>query len=459
MARKKNNKPTSHSDSGSKENACGAAGSANQAQFEKSNSYGGNPNSSSFDELVAPPSSVVHPSAGVIPRRDMEVIVASNRDLQASVEANLNSVNSHDVRSSATGQGTSINISIPHVEEPRKEGWANLFDGEKLAAKGQKLKFVAPLIKDGKHIAKLQQPEIDHMTKKWEAALVFYVVGYTPTIAAVNRYIAKEWNHIQKPLVFLHDDGFFVVQCMSVADKDEILFEGPHMFNGKPVIVKSCSASFNFHEEVLKLIPIWVRFPNLPLSFWGPDSLSRIGSLLGDPMYADECTSNQLRVSFARVLIEIDVTVPLVNSVQIEDGQGNMLDQKVVYDWQPLYCHTCKVVGHSCRKKATKQKEGVVRQKWVPKNPTNQGVEDHSVAQQSTKEGNQGEIFQTPALERVVVHSDDDGANWKEVTWKTKGRRKERGQHSVSNSYSLLVGDILIEDVEKEDEDEPPAVP
>lgn len=63
-----------------------------------------------------------------------------------------------------------------------------------------------------------------------------------------------------------------------------MVLAGPHMFFGKPMIVKPWAASFNFQEEILRVIPVWVRLPNLPLSCWGSDSLTRIGSLLGAPL-------------------------------------------------------------------------------------------------------------------------------------------------------------------------------
>lgn len=72
--------------------------------------------------------------------------------------------------------------------------WANLFDNTKLAYKGVKLGFVAPIIKDGKHnIAQLQQTEIDKMSKKWDfSMIILYVMGETPTIAAILRFIYKD---------------------------------------------------------------------------------------------------------------------------------------------------------------------------------------------------------------------------------------------------------------------------
>lgn len=63
------------------------------------------------------------------------------------------------------------------------------------------------------------------------------------------------------------------------------------------MIVKHMSSRINFHEEVLKVIPIWVKFPNLPLNYWSEDSLCRIRSVLGVTLYLDECTSKGLRFS------------------------------------------------------------------------------------------------------------------------------------------------------------------
>lgn len=68
-----------------------------------------------------------------------------------------------------------------------KEPWKNLFSGAKMASTGVELGFVTPLVKDGKKIAQLQQPELDAMADKWQATIVMYVVEESPTIASVKR--------------------------------------------------------------------------------------------------------------------------------------------------------------------------------------------------------------------------------------------------------------------------------
>lgn len=41
-------------------------------------------------------------------------------------------------------------------------------------------------------------------------------------------------------------------------------------------------------------------------------------------MHADDCTSRQERVSFARILVETNVTMKIPKKVLIEDGSGKV---------------------------------------------------------------------------------------------------------------------------------------
>ncbi|XP_075079920.1 uncharacterized protein LOC142165218 [Nicotiana tabacum] len=105
-------------------------------------------------------------------------------------------------------------------------------------------------------------------------------------------------------------------------DKNEVLYSGPHTMGAKPLILKSWSADFDLYNEVLKTIPLWVSFPNLPLNCWGRMTLSRIASGLGCPIYADECTTNTSKIFYARVLIEMDISKELPKCIKIQDPAG-----------------------------------------------------------------------------------------------------------------------------------------
>ncbi|XP_019235091.1 PREDICTED: uncharacterized protein LOC109215473 [Nicotiana attenuata] len=258
-------------------------------------------------------------------------------------------------------------ISNKPAEEQKKE-WVNLFAGNNLASRGMSLKFIAPIVKNGEKIIELDTNEIDRETMKWQHAIVLYVMGESPSIGMLDQFIATQWNFISKPKIYFHNDGYFVVKLNSMEDKDAVLASGPYMIRNKPIIVKAWSPNFDFSKEVLQTIPIWLKLPNLPLNCWSMDSLSRIGSGLGIPLYADECTSKIERISYARLLVEMDVTKDMPTMLKVMDPKGNVFEQAIDYDWIPEYCHTCLQVVHSCRnvQKAIegKQKQQKPKMEW-----------------------------------------------------------------------------------------------
>lgn len=56
------------------------------------------------------------------------------------------------------------------------------------------------------------------------------------------------------------------------------------------------------HNTALGVIPV-IPYPNV-----GECSLGTIGSVIGTPMFIDECTVGKPRVTYARILVEVDIT-------------------------------------------------------------------------------------------------------------------------------------------------------
>ncbi|XP_075076839.1 uncharacterized protein LOC142163451 [Nicotiana tabacum] len=192
--------------------------------------------------------------------------------------------------------------------------------GSKLAAKGMDPRCIAPTLKKSEVIVELCKEEVEEETQKWKQALILYIVGEAPTIGVMERYIALARNFTAKPKVYFHNDGYFVVRFNSIEDRDEMLYSGPYMLNNKPIIMKVWFADFDFNKEVLQTILVWVKYPNLPLNCWENKSLSRISSGSGIPLYADTCTTQIDQISYARVLVEVNVTKELPRSIKMKEG-------------------------------------------------------------------------------------------------------------------------------------------
>ncbi|XP_019237696.1 PREDICTED: uncharacterized protein LOC109217865 [Nicotiana attenuata] len=219
------------------------------------------------------------------------------------------------------------------------------------------LSYIPPVVQDGEVVIQLLEDDIEEEQQKWNRALILYVVGNIPTIGAVERFIAQQCGKIRKPKVLFHSDGYFIVLMHSTEERDDVIMNGPYTLDNRPIILRPWKEGFDFEDEILRTISLWVKFPKLPLSYWSSKALSKIGSGLGKPLYVDACTTMTDRVSYARVLIEMDIMRPLPRSIELCDPTGKRIDQIVQYDWKPQYCQECCQLGHSCKEQQQKHSE------------------------------------------------------------------------------------------------------
>lgn len=69
--------------------------------------------------------------------------------------------------------------------------------------------------------------------------------------------------------------------------------------------------------------------------------------MIGKHLFADECTAKQKYISYARILIEVNVTQVLPTEIEVPDPYGKKFTQGVIYEWKPQYCQSCMVIGHT----------------------------------------------------------------------------------------------------------------
>lgn len=70
----------------------------------------------------------------------------------------------------------------------------------------------------------------------------------------------------------------------------------------------------------------------LVVELLGKDSLSRIGSTIGRPIYADECTPVVNQISYATFIIEVDATHVLSGHMKVQELNGNIFEQETEFD-------------------------------------------------------------------------------------------------------------------------------
>lgn len=68
---------------------------------------------------------------------------------------------------------------------------------------------------------------------------------------------------------------------------------------------------------------------------------------MGKPLVADLLTTRREIWSYARVLVEVDLSRPIRKTLDIHLSNGKTIKQMVEYERLPLSCDTCKQIGHS----------------------------------------------------------------------------------------------------------------
>ncbi|KAL0423865.1 UNVERIFIED_CONTAM: hypothetical protein Sradi_0921300 [Sesamum radiatum] len=159
--------------------------------------------------------------------------------------------------------------------------------------------------------------------------LVSYIAGKFSGLQAI-RTLSKTWGSLFQ----LHDD------------RQRVLAGGPYFVYGRPLILKAMPDCFKFKEDSISLTPVWATLPSLPLECWHANALGKIGSKLGTPIAMDSLTLKMERVSYARILVEVDASKPLVDQVDFMLPNGVMRSQPVVYEFMPKFCTKCNRFGH-----------------------------------------------------------------------------------------------------------------
>jgi len=235
----------------------------------------------------------------------------------------------------APNSGTSLSPAPAPAEK-----WRDLFASNRSTITGPKLPFSSSSCDDLP--CDLSPDDLDNNYDLWQLCIVGYVAGKSPGFKALNNIISYSWKC--EASLAIHESGWLVYKFKTVDDK---LANGSYLIYGRPLILKAMPEYFDFGTDEMSCVPIWIKFPSLPLKCWSPKCLSKIASKLGTPIQSDLLTFNMSRISYARVLVELNLLADLKSSIVINLLNGSTLNQPVIYETLPRFCKLCKVLGHN----------------------------------------------------------------------------------------------------------------
>lgn len=202
-------------------------------------------------------------------------------------------------------------------------------------------------------VVEIPAHDLDKVENAWGFCLIGYFPARFPGKAVAVQQLCNSWNVSCSYEV--HSSGWLIFRFKNEKDRNGVLIAGPYFVFRRPLLLKNMPEFFKFDRPEIKLVPVWIKLPCLPLECWNATCLSMIVSKVGKLLYMDKKTQTKKRISHARVLVEVDASKELVRNVTIRLPDGEF-DQRVIFEYEPMYCDRCTMLGHNA--------ESCFRQVW-----------------------------------------------------------------------------------------------
>jgi len=175
----------------------------------------------------------------------------------------------------------------------------------------------------------------------WKDALVVKLLGKTLGHNTMKDRLQKVWKLQGGFEIMDNDNGFYMVKIDQAADKEKIITGGPWLIIDHCLAVSHWSPEFASLNAKIDCTVVWVRFPGLNLVYYDESFLLAMASAIERSIKVDTNTLKIKRGRFARVCVEVDLTVPVVGKIWVN---GHWY--KVQYEGVHLICTNCGCDGH-----------------------------------------------------------------------------------------------------------------
>ncbi|KAJ8425229.1 hypothetical protein Cgig2_019118 [Carnegiea gigantea] len=223
-----------------------------------------------------------------------------------------------------TRQAGVLTIESNRIDEPTNtqvhsaSSYASLVDPEE----GINLKFLSTKFLYGKKIAKINIEDVEADIEYWQNAVICSVLRANPPYKIIQGFVKHIRGAFEIDKILQVRKGFFLIRFGNLQDKLAVKKRGIYYFDAKPFLVMGWNPQMDLQNENIKSLPIWVHLPELDIKFWGSDSLSKIGSILGIPLKTDKYTRDKVMIKYARLLIDIPLHGHFPDHIEFfnEDG-------------------------------------------------------------------------------------------------------------------------------------------
>ncbi|XP_050249174.1 uncharacterized protein LOC126696482 [Quercus robur] len=193
----------------------------------------------------------------------------------------------------------------------------------------------------GNLVVCLSREEIARIRAVWRKALIIKAFGRKVGYNYLYPKIRSLWNPCGKMDCIDLGSDYFLIKFDLEEDVNRVLKGGPWFIGQQFLAIRQWEPEFRASEATFSSVAVWVRLPELPIEYYDPAVLRRIGQAIGPVLCIDAHTASGIRGRFARICLQVNLDKPLAKSLTI--GKRT---QTILYEGINSICFSCGRIGH-----------------------------------------------------------------------------------------------------------------
>jgi hypothetical protein len=176
----------------------------------------------------------------------------------------------------------------------------------------------------------------------WASSLIVKTFGRNVGFMYISTKTRSLWNPVGRMDCIDIGHDYFLIKFELQTDLDNVLKGGPWFVGPHFLAIRQWEPDFRPSSATFSSVAVWVRFPELPLEYYEPSILKKMGNAIGPVLRFDSHIVNGVRGRYARLCIQVNLDKPLPQSILI--GQGRV--QAIQYEGINQLCFSCGRIGH-----------------------------------------------------------------------------------------------------------------
>ncbi|XP_057793175.1 uncharacterized protein LOC131009784 [Salvia miltiorrhiza] len=209
---------------------------------------------------------------------------------------------------------------------------------------------VQPVVNNGVISIKIPETMYQERIKQFQHALIGRVLlrkGEKPRLTSdLKKELQVLWQPKSDWKLIPMSKGFYTLKFTTAEDKLNSKRKNSWSLASGTLRIRDWVRNFDPYKEISSICQVWMRIYYLPVEYWTKEIISSIGNSVGVPIKVDGATADGDVGHFARVLVEVDLALPLPDSVHV-DCPDQSFYVEIGFEQLPHFCTKCKITGHS----------------------------------------------------------------------------------------------------------------